>query len=807
MDIMDKTGGAKSIMKRALYVALCFTMIFTCLPVGGGAFAADEDATDTKHTVSFDLNDGTGTAPAPVEVTSGAAISTAINTLPDGTGISRKGYTFKGWYAKVPGLGFGGMMPYEEHPIATVETVINADTTLYAAWQADVVFLEVPYDENSDLDGPSTKRVTLGITAASKLIDKNGEPIDMEDLGSDYKATEPIFKDLNGNEELDPYEDWRKPVADRVNDLADKLLADKTSKKGIEKMAGLMLYSSHQMVFDPYISDAQDDFLTKDYLRHILVMQVEKPIDAALWTNNVQAYLEGLPDSYGIPANNSSDPRHGADVASSAEYNVTTGGISAWPSSLGMAATFNPKTMLKFGQIASTEYRLMGIATALSPQIDIATDPRWSRFNGTFGEDPKLAADMAAAYVRGFQSSYTPDDGFVNEPTGGWGPYSVNAMIKHWPGGGSGEGGQDAHYEYGKYAVYPGGNFNAHLIPFVDGALGGKNKVGQTEKATAVMPYYTVSYLQVPGSEPNSSNLPGAKLNMANAYSDYMINDLLRGAYKFNGVVCTDWNVIGPSASPEGSMFGPTPGMIWGVDDHYPAIKGFSPTDRQGRADLLLRAGVNQFGGLNTIEPIVAAYNANEEEIEPFILASTKALLTNIFNPGLFENPYVDIEEATKLLGSEDFVEAGYQAQLDSMVLLKNKENLLPLKDGTKVYLPGAATKGEGGRETDRTVDADTLALVQKYFGQDNVITNPADAGAANVALVFGKSLLFGGGAYVGTSIAFKPAALDYKAYTATGARAVSVAGAPIRNSSGDVTGRTNNSYRGKTANPFDPIP
>ncbi len=121
---------------------------------------------------------------------------------------------------------------------------------------------------------------------------------------------------------------------------------------------------------------------------------------------------------------------------------------------IGLAATFDPDIVKRFGEIASKEYRALGIATALSPQIDMATDPRWGRFNGTFGEDPKLATDMARAYCDGFQTTRNGLDG-----TAGWGADSVNAMVKHWPGGGSGEGGRDAHFNFGKYAVYPGGNF------------------------------------------------------------------------------------------------------------------------------------------------------------------------------------------------------------------------------------------------------------------------------------------------------------------------------------------------------------
>lgn len=85
--------------------------------------------------------------------------------------------------------------------------------------------------------------------------------------------------------------------------------------------------------------------------------------------------------------------------------------------------------MRRFGEIASAEYRALGIATALSPQVDMATEPRWSRVSGTFGEDPDLVTDMSRAYVDGFQTSTGG-----KEIRDGWGYESVNAMVKHWPG-------------------------------------------------------------------------------------------------------------------------------------------------------------------------------------------------------------------------------------------------------------------------------------------------------------------------------------------------------------------------------------
>jgi beta-glucosidase len=357
----------------------------------------------------------------------------------------------------------------------------------------------------------------------------------------------------------------------------------------LEELAGLMLYSRHQAIpsrgtgwfsstyhgkvyeesgVSPWeLTDEQVKFLTEDHVRHILVTTFESTKVAALWNNHVQALAERLP--WGIPANNSSDPRHGSD--STKEFNAGAGGaISMWPESLGLAATFDPELVEKFGQIAAKEYRALGLTTTLSPQVDLATDPRWARFNGTFGEDAHLSSDMARAYIDGFQTS-TGEQEIKN----GWGYESVNAMVKHWPGGGSGEGGRDAHYGYGKYAVYPGQNFNEHLKPFTEGAF---QLEGKTNQASAVMPYYTISLNQdIKNGE-----------NVGNSYNEYLINDLLRTEYSYDGVVCTDWNITADEPEDIDTFIG---GKPWGVETLTVAERHYK----------LLMAGVDQFGGNNEL--------------------------------------------------------------------------------------------------------------------------------------------------------------------------------------------------------------
>ena len=586
------------------------------------------------------------------------------------------------------------------------------------------------------------------------------------------------FKDLNRSGTLDPYEDWRRPYEDRAKDLA--------SRMSVEEIAGLMLYSSHQAIpaadgpfgtstygGKPFaesganasdLSDDQKDFLTNDGLRHVLITSVESPEVAARWNNNVQALVEAI--GLGIPANTSSDPRHQARAE--AEFNAGSGGaISMWPESIGLAATFDPGLVQQFGDIASKEYRALGIATALSPQIDLATEPRWFRFSGTFGEDPGIATDMARAYIEGFQSSGA--DAAIES---GWGHESVNAMAKHWPGGGPGEAGRDAHFGFGKYAVYPDGNFDLHLLPFTEGAF---NLTGGTGSASAVMPYYTISHGQ--------DKAYGE--NVGNAYSKYMIADLLRGKYGNDGVVCTDWGVTRDSAAVD--RFGASP---WGVE-------ALTEAERHYKA---LLAGVDQFGGNNDAGPVVEAYEMGvREHGEQFMRtrfeASAVRLLRNIFRTGLFDNPYLAVEETVATVGNPEYMAAGYEAQVKSLVLVKNQGGVLPLKQGATVYIPRRyvpESRSFFGRVTPaRHEDAVNLEIAGRFFTPTDV------AHAADAALVVITSPESGRG-YEGSDAAaggngYLPISLQYSAYTATHARATSIAG-------GDpLESFTNRSYRGKT--------
>lgn len=586
------------------------------------------------------------------------------------------------------------------------------------------------------------------------------------------------FKDLNRNGKLDKYEDWRLSFNERAADLASQL--------SDEEIAGLMLYSAHQQIpakstgygastynGKPFeesgmkpsaLSDAQKKFLKDDYLRAVLVTKVQSAEVAAEWSNNLQSYCESF--GHGIPANNSSDPRH--EVSANAEYNYGAGGdISQWPTALGLAATFSPELVKAFGKVAATEYRALGITTALSLQVDISMEPRWTRFTGTFGEDPALVADLSRAYIDGFQTS--TGNKVIKD---GWGYASVVAMAKHWPGGGTLEGGRDSHYNYGKYAVYPTHNFQEEMQGFIDGAF---KLAGPTKKAGSVMTFYNISYGQDPSGK-----------NVGESFSHYIVTDLLRHQYGFDGIVCTDWMV-----TKDNKAIDAFDGKCWGVENLSEVQRHYE----------ILKAGVDQFGGNNEKGPVLEAFKLGYQEFghdkwAQRIHDSARRLLLPMFETGLFENSYLDPLKSKAIVGNREFMLKGYQAQVKSIVMVKNHRHTLPLKDARmKVYIPKrhfpSVTDFFGNKTRDYWDYPVDLKLMSTYY---QVVDTPQEA---DFALCFIQDPMAGTGYSRADAEAggngYVPISLQYNDYTATDARAKSLAGGDPKEAF------TNRSYRGKT--------
>ena len=211
---------------------------------------------------------------------------------------------------------------------------------------------------------------------------------------------------------------------------------------------------------------------------------------------------------------------------------------------------------------------------------------------------------------------------------------------------------------------------------------------------------------------------------------------------------------------------------------------------------------MDQFGGNNDMKPVIEAYNLGvekygEDYMRKRFETSAIRLLKNIFQVGLFENPYLDIEETKSIVGNPDYMKAGFEAQLRSVVMLKNKANSLPLKEKQKVYIPeryiAPSTDWFGNITPEKTEPPFNMSLIVRYF---DFVDNPMEADFALVGIQSpnggvgfdSKDVEHGGNGYV-------PISLQYSPYTATTAREVSLAGgSPLENF-------TNRTYKDKTVN------
>ena len=463
------------------------------------------------------------------------------------------------------------------------------------------------------------------------------------------------FKDMNRNGKIDPYEDWRLPAEARADDLL--------SRMSLDEKAGLMMHGTAPTVADPsgiglggaYDLAALQNLIVKQYVNTFITRMAGDTANMAAQYNKVQALSET--SRHGIPVSISTDPRHHFQYTVGAS--AGTKGFSQWPETLGLAAIGDDALVRRFGDIARQEYLAVGITQALSPQADLATEPRWSRINGTFGEDADLAKRMVQHYIEGFQDGNTGlHDG------------SVVAVVKHWVGYGATKEGFDGHNYYGRYMTYPGNNFAYHVKPF-EGAF--------TAKAASVMPTYALP--------DGNITIAGITLEqVAAGFSKTMLTDLLRGKYGFEGVILSDWGITSdcdvncrngtaPGVAPSFIGFG-TP---WGMEDATKA-------ERYVKA---VTAGMDQFGGV-TEAPYLTQAVQRGQLTEARINASARRILIQKFKQGLFEHPFVDAAKAASTVGKADFIEAGLEAQRRSLVLLENKDKVLPLAVSVKkVYLYG----------------------------------------------------------------------------------------------------------------------
>ncbi|MGC0329743.1 beta-glucosidase-like glycosyl hydrolase [Streptomyces sp. SAI-170] len=469
-----------------------------------------------------------------------------------------------------------------------------------------------------------------------------------------------------------PYQDSSRGVDDRVADLLARMT--------LEEKAGLLFHTVLPMHPDGRpVEDGDEAFVPADttgairskLMSHFNLFGTAAPRQMAQWHNTVQELAAGT--RLGIPVTVSTDPRH--SFTTNIGASMSAGAFSAWPEPTGLAAVRDPELVRRFADIARREYLAVGLRVALHPQIDLATEPRWSRQSATFGADAALTSELVQAYIQGFQGEAL-------------GAQSVATMVKHFPGGGPQKDGEDPHFPHGKEQIYPGGMREYHLEPF---------KAALAAGASQVMPYY---------GQPVGTDWE----EVGFGFNHGVVTGLLRERLGFDGIVCTDWGLL-----TDHEIFGEVhQARAWGVE-HLTVAE---------RAAKALDAGADQFGGEACPEVVVDLVRSGRITEERLDL-SVRRLLREKFVLGLFDQPYVDPDLAEEIVGNSEFRGAGEAAQRRSLTVLVNRDRTLPVTSRRpKLYVEGIDARiaaGYGDVVGDAAeADLAVLRLHTPYEPRDN---------------------------------------------------------------------------------------
>lgn len=591
------------------------------------------------------------------------------------------------------------------------------------------------------------------------------------------------FKDLDQDGKLDVYEDWRNTDEERALDLAAHLSGEEATPYLTH--GGWGSFSTEEIDPDSsgykYIMAGGRGGVTRKAGK-----TTQENVDHAKWNNLIQELCEsGL---YGIPGVISIDP------------NDQAGLIEAQ----SLAATFDPELAVEVGKAFSVQYRAMGISMLLGPQIDLMTSPNMDRGETTYGEDPALVRDITDGYVSGMQSTYDENGNDL-----GWGNQSVVTTMKHYAGAGASEGGRDDHSDKGRYSVFPGNNYEAHLIAFHDGAF--DLSYSSTGKAAGVMMNYSVSY----STDGSLGELVGG------VFSTFKFDTLYKN---WSGFVVSDWGCF-----PDGGRGG------WGMESYTVAE----------RIAIAITNGMTQAGGFNDMEvmaqvwPELVKMHGEEKALEIVRDRAYENILMTL-RLDLFENPYCDTAYTASVGCTAEALAYGLETQLDSVVMLKNSDNLIKAaEEGAEkltVYVPYVYTPAQSGWGVSVSASVGPcmdIDMVSKYYnvvtdkageptGTDkdgnpvytaaDIIRASADEIAACDLVLIRMDAPKTASAVItdedGNYVTWLPSSLQYGEYTAVNARETSIAGNVTKITEYDNYGsiisekeiQENRSYKGNTA-------
>ncbi|GJN63378.1 glycoside hydrolase family 3 N-terminal domain-containing protein [Faecalibacterium gallinarum] len=535
-----------------------------------------------------------------------------------------------------------------------------------------------------------------------------------------------VFKDIDGTGEVTPVNDWRLSPAERAAAYVKTLTTD-------EKIAQLFIsdwrmgpkYSNsdtHTCIPDE--SGVLDDAtftgktifgaqelpgtttLIKDWFsRHLILRANPTPEDMADWLNQLHAVAEECKHFVPVQVASNSRNENGEVVFG---MNDASGVFATWPGTMGIAAAVKGDSLDiidKFADCIRREWNACGLKKGYMYMADCATDPRWQRTFGTFGEDPELITKIFERLIPGVQGS---EEGVV--------PEGVSLTVKHFPGGGARENGFDPHYAAGQWNVYATeGSLQKYHVPTFRPAV--------KYNAASIMPYYSKPAAEKSATQTDCEGNPLVMNPYGIAYNKEFVDTMLRKQMGFKGYINSDTGIVH--------------NMSWGVEAlDIPERIGFAVT--QSGVDVISGLFDNKEGreaydratnGYYDTHPVPAGFKKEDLVLtdESLNRAVTRTL-TELFQQGMFENPYADPKKAAEVVATKsDWAEAAL-VHRKSVVLLKN-QGVLPLTEdklaGKKVYAEAFAKEAEAA-------EAATKALREMLTG----VTLTEDPAQADYAIL-----------------------------------------------------------------------
>lgn len=532
------------------------------------------------------------------------------------------------------------------------------------------------------------------------------------------------FKDLDGSGQMKPFDDWRLPAKTRAEAYVKELTIE-------EKIAQLFIsdwrmgkypipgssMETQELILDESGTLDEGEFTGKTifgeqhlpgtstllkewFSRHLILRANATAEDMTDWMNQLHAVAEECQHFIPVSVASNSRNENGEVVFG---MNDAAGVFATWPGTLGIAAAVKGagiEIVDRFASCVKREWNACGLRKGYMYMADIMTDPRWQRSYGTFGEDPELVCEIMEHLIPGIQGS---KEGVTQD--------GVAMTTKHFPGGGARENGFDPHYAAGQWNVYATeDSLQKYHIPAFQVAV--KNHT------SSIMPYY---------SKPSAKKSKEQKDCFGNtmefepygfAYNRPFIQNMLRDQIGFEGYINSDTGIAH--------------NMCWGVEMlDIPERIGFAVN----------HAGVDIISGLFDNEAGMEAYQRGKNDYydthpvpEGFtkeqLVLTDEALdravtrtLTELFQLGMFENPYRDAKKAKEVTTAREDWEEAEKVHRQSVVLLKN-DSTLPL---TKEKLAGKKVYAEAFQKDAAKAEQATKAL-RDMLGSVTLTENPEEA-------------------------------------------------------------------------------